>query len=241
MGNLFTITLYDGPVVPERWSAAEQQAIRKATGAVPQRPGIPGPVVSDPDGRPVLAISRYSAVRPDPASRGLLSTAEVLEPAPAGASWPASGRIEHPGIGWTTYRYEDLEGGLRGEGIASVGRGSVWGQWEGAVVRSGEHAWTLDDIIRPESDDERARRERRWFPRSERRLGERVLGHRFVPADGTESGQLTWSGDHQPDHHEHPYTWHLEWDTHPDDCVLVAAMASALRFMAHVGSMLSTS
>ena len=236
----WTIRPFDRASVPERWSVAEQKAITKRTGVVPQRPGVPGPTVTDAGGRAVLAISWASAVRPDPHGNGLLSTAEVLQPAPPGVPWPGVGRVDHPGIGWTDYRYEDLHGGLLGEGVARDGSGTGSGKWEGAVVRAGDRSWTLEDLIRPESDDERARRERRWFFRGER-LGGRVLGHRFVAPDGSEAGRLVWVGEHQPDHHDRPYEWRFDWEGEPDDAVFVAAMASALRFMAHVGTMLSMS
>jgi hypothetical protein len=205
----WTITPHRGAPVPERWSAAEQKTMTTAMGVVPQRPGVPGPTVHDADGRPVLAISAFSEVRPDPHGNGLLSTAEVLRPAPPDTSWPAAGRIAHPGLAWTTYRYEVLDGVLRGEAVAHDGRGTGWGQWEGAVVRAGNRSWTLADLIRPESDDERARSERRRLFRS-RRMAGRVLGHRFVAPDGAEKGRLVWVGEHQPDHHDRPYEWRFD-------------------------------
>jgi hypothetical protein len=240
MTSTWMIRRYAGAPVPERWSKVEQKAITKRSGVVPQLPGVPGATVYDAGGRPVLAISDADEVRPDPKGNGLLSTAELLRPAAAGTSWPAVGRIDHPGIGWTDYRYTDLDGVVRGEGTARDGTGTGWGLWAGAVVRAGDDAWTLDDLIRPETDDERARSARRRFFKS-RGMAGRVLGHRFVAADGTEAGRLVWVGDRQPEHHERPYEWRFDWFDEPDDAVFVAATASALRFMAYVGTMLSMS
>ena len=234
----WTIRRYQGPPVPERWSAAEQKAIRKATGVIPQRPGVPGPVVIDDAGCCVLAISDFSAVRPDPDGTGLLSRAEVLTPA-NGTAWPAAGEIDHPGINWTGYRYVDLSGAILGEGAGVVGRSSCFGAWGGATVSSGPRVWTLQDLIRPESDEDARRRERRRIFKGERLQG-RVLGHRFVDATGAETGSLAWVGDRPPDHHNRPYEWRLEWDGAIDDGVLVGAMAAALRFMAYSGNMLSS-
>jgi hypothetical protein len=238
MGTTWTIRPHRGAPVPERWSEAEQRAITKATGAIPQRPGVPGATVYDAADRPVLAISDFDEVRPDGKRKGMSSTAELLTPAPPGASWPAVGRIEHPGLGWTTYVYADLDGTVRGEGTAPNRSGVGWGLWAGATVRAGAGVWTLDDLLRPETDEERARSERRWFFRS-RRFAGRVLGHRFVASDGSEAGRLVWVGDRRPEHHARPYEWRFDWHADPDDAVFVAAMAAALRFMAHVGTMLS--
>ena len=179
-----------------------------------------------------------SAVRPDPNGKGLLSRAEALTPT-TGGSWPTAGEIDHAGINWTGYRFVDPTGALVGEGTGTVGRSSCFGAWAGATISSRGSVWTIQDIIRPESDEERRRRERRWIFRGEHLRG-RVLGHRFVDAAGSESGRLTWRGDHPPDHHNRPYDWRLEWDGAIDDGLLVGAMAATLRFMAYVGNMLSS-
>jgi len=202
---------------------------------------VPGLTVYDADDRAVIALSGASELRSVPAGRGFASTAELLVPAAPGDPWNAVGRVHHPGLGWMTYHYEDPAGADLGEGIATDHRGMEWGCWAGATVRSGDQTWTLDDLIRPETDAEQIRRTRRRFFRSVRLEG-RVLGHRFLAEDGSESGRLTWAGEHLPVHHDRPYEWRLEWsdDSHAVDTgVFVAAGASALRFMAYAGTMLA--
>ncbi len=240
MVTMWSIRPYSGPPVPERISVAEQRAILSDTGLLVQRPGVPGAVVVDSSGSLVLAISSASEVR---FVRGasVPSTAEVLAPAPPGVAWPAIGRIGHDGLGWTDWRHESLDGSVLGTGEAGSAKGREWGLFAGAAMTAGADRFTLDDVVRPESDEERARRERRRFFRSERLAGS-ALGHRFIATDGREAGRLLWTGAVQPQHHERPYEWRLEWAAdRPDDAVLVGAAACSLRFMAFVGTMLSMS
>lgn len=238
--STWSIRPHPGPPVPERLSVAEQRAVQAETGVVPQRPGVPGMVVDDASGDTVLALSDASEVR---FVRGgaPTSTAEVLLPAPTGESWPPCGRVRHDGLGWTDWQHESLDGALLGTGDAGPGRGHEWGLWAGSIVTAGAERYRLEDLVRPGADEVRARRARRRVVRPERMAG-RALGHRFLSADGTEVGRLTWVGESQPHHHERPYEWHLDWSPgRPDDAVLVGAMACALRFMAYAGTMLSTS
>lgn len=233
----FTVRRYGGPRVPERWSRPEQQQITRDTGETPQRPGVPGAVVHDAAGRALVAISDASAVRPDPAGRGLLSRAEALRPAPVGEAWPSAGGIEHDGISWTWWHWHDLDGVLVAEGKGVIGRHSGSGCFAGSTMTSGARTWTLDDVIRPESEAEQRRRSRRWLFRGLVLLGDRVSGHRFLADDGSEAGRLTWVGPEQPRHDESPYEWDFVWSDVVDDGVLVGAAATALRYIAYAGDM----
>jgi len=209
------------------------------TGTLLQRPGVPGTVVFDSSGVAVLAISAFSELILR-SGHQTISTAEVLAPAPPGHSWPAIGRVEHDGLGWTTWTHRNPDGSTAGSGDGGSGRGREWGLWPGATVTSGSETFTLDDLVRPESAAERTRREKRRFNRSEKMAG-RALGHRFSTSSGDECGQLRWIGDHQPDHHDRPYEWEFQWWSTPERATLVGATATALRNMSWVGTMLSMS